>query len=444
MIIVQPVAPAPIQTGAVRSAVVIRHRLPRGRTGPLDALLLDGETRPALLALRELGHAGLRVGAAATTHQAAAFASRWCLAGAELPDFAAHPHGFEDGLLALLDRHPARVVIPTSARSVAQVRPQRPLLERQSALALAADDALAVALDPEQTAERAARLGIATVRRVTLHAWDEVTSAVREVGLPATVRALPSPTGAAAPRADRYDIVAQTEDEVRQAVAGLAAVGATAVIEQWLPGPRETISLLHARGRVWARFAHVTHRALPGHAGAAILRESIALPRDTARDTQRLVRALDLEGFAAADFQRDVAGQPVLIQLHPYLGDDVELAVRAGINFPRLVYAWAAGETLWSVPEYRVGLRLRWLGGDLRALRLALARPAAPDAPTPGHALATLLLGALRPAGYDSLDWRDPRPTLAAAAHLIRRALRGHATAPGADLAVAPDSAPLS
>ena len=437
MIIVQPVGPAPTRADVARSALTIHHRLSRGRTGTLDAVLLDASGRQALVALRELGRAGLRVGAAATHGHAPAFASRWCQVSAVMPDFALHPQGFGDGLLSLLDRHPARVLMPTSPLSIAQLHALRPLLERQTRLALADDAPLRVAMDVEHTRMAATRLGITIPRRAILDSWDEVASAVRTVGLPALVRPRDDAGGLGA-----HAIIVRSEDDAWRAVESLAVRGDIAVggaqvmIEQWLPGQRETISLLNARDRVWARFAQVTHRALPslpGREGSPIVRESIALPRDAARDAQRLVRGLNLEGFVEAMFQRDANGRPVLIRLLPYLTDGVELALRAGINFPRLAFAWAAGEPLWSVPEYRVGQRLRWLGGDLRALKdalkVALARLSDPYAGAdaaalaPGRALATLLLDSLRPTGYDTVDWRDPQPAITATARMVARTL---------------------
>lgn len=420
MIIVQPLSPAPTSghnsAPATRSSVVIRDRLACGRVGALDAVILDAPARSGLVTLRELGRSGLSVGAVATVPGAPAFVSRWCQVNALLPDFATHPQGYTDGLMALLDRHPALIVIPTTAVSVAQMHMLRTRLEGHTALALASDDALDVALNSERTHEQAQLLGIVTPRRIHVHAWNELVGAVRSVGLPATVRPLGD-------SASGRSFTVYTEDDARRAADALAETSVEVLIEQWLPGPRESVILLYARDRVWARFAQVARRSLPGRDGSLIESESIALPLDTARDAQRLVSALDLEGFAEIVFQRDAEGRPVLIEVLPYLTDSVELAVRAGINFPRLVFAWAAQEALWSVPEYRVGTRLRWLGSDLQALTAAMARPKMPNTPSAAQALGAFLLDVLRPAGYAGLDWRDPRPAFAAVSQLINRPL---------------------
>src|SRR5204862_474240 len=49
-----------------------------GRTGRLDALVLDGDLRQSLVCIRSLGRAGLAAGALACRADAPSFRSRWC------------------------------------------------------------------------------------------------------------------------------------------------------------------------------------------------------------------------------------------------------------------------------------------------------------------------------------------------------------------------------
>ena len=54
----------------------------------------------------------------------------------------------------------------------------------------------------------------------------------------------------------------------------------------------------------------------------------------------------------------------------------------AGVDFPLLLHDWAAGRALRPVTGYRSGVRMRWLGGDLRLLRETLATQGRPDVST--------------------------------------------------------------
>ena len=147
-----------------------------------------------------------------------------------------------------------------------------------------------------------------------------------------------------------------------------------------------------------------------------MLRVSIPLPPDVNTAGERLVTELDLEGYSEVEFRRDEQGNAVLMEINPRLSASVEVAVRAGVPLSRLLYAWAAGEPLEPVDRYRTGVRMRWLGGDLKWLESAMRERRRPDLPGRAKALGTFMADFARPTGYDSWDPRDPRPALVAAA----------------------------
>jgi predicted ATP-grasp superfamily ATP-dependent carboligase len=408
-------------------SVRVRDRQPCGRTGALDALVLDAQLRQSLVCVRELGRAGQRVGALECDVEAAAFVSRWCAVSAVVPGFTQEPAVYRNALLSVLDRYPARVVIPAHDGSIEVLRTYRATLERQTALALGSEAALSIAVDKGATLAIAERLGIAVPRGVAVDTSEDVEAALAETGLPAVVKPRASWVERAGVATRLASEAVMSVDEARRAVETIVRAGGNALIQQWLPGRREAISVFSARGRIWASFAQVAHRMVPVLGGSSVLRESIALPADSTSAAQRLVRAIELEGYAEVEFRRDRDGRPVLMEINPRLSASVEIAVRAGVNFPRLLFAWAAGEPLWSVSAYRTGRRMRWLGGDYYHLKETLAHQGRPDVPPAGRAIGTFLLDFLRPAAYDYLDARDPLPALVATGqmlgHLARRVL---------------------
>jgi hypothetical protein len=204
-------------------------------------------------------------------------------------------------------------------------------------------------------------------------------------------------------------------DEARRAVEELAQDGSVALMQEWVRGRREAISMLYANDRVWARFAQVAHRTAPALGGSSVARESIPLPVDASAAAERLVRAIGLEGYSEVEFRRDAAGRPLLMEVNGRLSASVEIAVRAGVDFPLLVHRWAAGEPLAVVPGYRTGLHMRWLGGDVRRLLESARDGGRPDVTPLGPALGGFLADFLRPAGYDYVDRQDLRPMVTAA-----------------------------
>jgi predicted ATP-grasp superfamily ATP-dependent carboligase len=337
-----------------------------------------------------------------------------------VPDVTHDADRFVQAILGVLARYPARVIIPSHDGTIEALRAYRREVERVTAVALASESALTIAVDKARTLAVAQALGIAVPRGVIVQDVRDVRAAMREVGAPAVVKPLQS-------WVERDGIATRlaceavlNEDEAKRAVATMLQAGGSAVLQEWLPGSREAVSLLYARGHMWARFAQVAHRMYPPLGGSSVLRESITLPLDAADAAERLIRAIDLEGYSEIEFRRDRAGKPVLMEINPRLSASVEIAVRAGVNFPSLVYAWAAGDPLKRVPGYRTGLRMRWLGGDLYYLKETYLNQGRPDIVPTGHALRTFFLDFLRPTGFDYVDMGDVRPALTASGQLLR------------------------
>jgi hypothetical protein len=126
------------------------------------------------------------------------------------------------------------------------------------------------------------------------------------------------------------------------------------------------------------------------------------------------------------------------MEINPRLSASVEIAVRAGVDFPLLIYRWAAGLRIEPVLAYREGVRVRWLGGDLQWLHWVTRQQGMPDVPPLGRAVGIFAGDFLRPMAYDYVDRRDLRPLLVATRTFLRRI---RPTAPGARLGSATTAA---
>jgi cation diffusion facilitator CzcD-associated flavoprotein CzcO len=419
----------------------------------IAALILDAAQRQSLVALRELGRLGLDTHAVEAHERAPAFASRWCGGSSVVPDLAVEPDAYVEALLRLCGELRPTVVIPAHDGTIELLRARRVQFEAGTSLALAAEPALAAAVDKDRTLEHARRVGLRVPRGVLLHSVRELDPALRETGLPAVIKPVRSwmwhgagaagtggsaggartSAGGTGGRADRTGtsmggartrvgesgvrvgaVAVLTAEEARDAVAGLVGDGAEVLVQEWLPGDREALSFFYAGGEICARFAQRAERTSPPLGGSSVLRESIPLPADVASAAERLVRELGLEGYSEVEFRRDADGDAALMEINPRLSASVEIAVRAGVPFPRMLFEWASGGEVQRVEGYRVGLRMRWLGGDIAWLRSVARHSGRPDVPARAVAVRSFVSDFARPSHYDYLDWRDPRPALSA------------------------------
>ncbi|MDP9225850.1 MAG: ATP-grasp domain-containing protein [Actinomycetota bacterium] len=392
-----------------------------GKTHELGAFVLDADERQSLVSIRSLGRAGVRVGALERYPGVPAFSSRWCEVRGLVPNAGVDSDAFVNAVIDWVERYSPRVLISATDRSVAALRRRRAEIERHAALGLASEKALDIAVNKQRTLALATQLRIRVPRSVTLIDVADLRAATEEVGFPLVVKPTVSwiPRGSGGTRLTSTVVVNLAE--AARAVEAAHQSGGSVILQEWLSGTREAISLFRARGRVWARFAQLATRMHPPLGGSSVTRVSISLPPDITPAAERLVEAADLDGYSEIEFRRDSVGQAALMEINPRLSASVEVAVRAGVDFPLLLYAWAAGGSLHTVLGYRVGVRMRWLGGDLRWLRETLRTQNRPDVEPAGKAVVHFVGDFLRPTWYDYLAISDPRPALVASVAFTRR-----------------------
>jgi predicted ATP-grasp superfamily ATP-dependent carboligase len=391
-------------------------RLTVPRATALDVLVTDARHRQALAAVRQLGADGLTPAVIRGRATAPAAVSRWCYLALEAPDLETQPDAYVDAVLEACATYRPRVLMPVHDGSISALSARRPEVEQVVRLALARDSAVEAATDKGLTLTAAEELDVRVPRGMLVRDPADAETAIDAVGLPTVVKPLRAWSEGDGTGRHVRPIVTFDRAVAADATGRLLSAGTEVAIQEWLPGHREAVALIYARGRFWARFASRTLRSRPPIGGDSIVRESIPLPRDITRDAEHLVEHLGLEGYSEVEFRRDAEGRAALMEINPRLSGTVELSVRTGVPFPRLLYDWACGRPLRPIDNYRTGVRMRWLGGDLSWLRTALADPSHPEVPSRAGAIRTFLADFRRRARYDYVDWRDLRPALKAAA----------------------------
>ena len=107
-----------------------------------------------------------------------------------------------------------------------------------------------------------------------------------------------------------------------------------------------------------------------------MLRESIALPKAMVEATLKLLQRVKWHGVAMVEFKVDTATErPLLMEINGRFWGSLQLAVDAGVNFPLLLLKMAMGQCE-TIPEngYRVGVKSRWLLGDLDQLLMRMRK----------------------------------------------------------------------
>jgi len=144
------------------------------------------------------------------------------------------------------------------------------------------------------------------------------------------------------------------------------------LLQACVPGHGAGIFALYDHGRPLAFFAHRRLREKPPRGGVSTLSESVALDPELLASTRALLDSVAWHGIAMVEFKVSDDGRAYLMEVNPRFWGSLQLAIDAGTDFPWLLYQLASGDQPDPETDYRTGIRLRWLLGDLDNLYLTL------------------------------------------------------------------------
>ena len=144
------------------------------------------------------------------------------------------------------------------------------------------------------------------------------------------------------------------------------------MLQEYIPGNGQGIFALYRNGEPLAFFAHRRLREKPPDGGLSVLSVSTSVDSALASYARKLLDQAGWHGVAMVEFRVTPDGRPYLMEINTRFWGSLQLAVDAGVDFPWLLYQVASGEQVDPVVDYRTGIRLRWLLGDLDSLYLVV------------------------------------------------------------------------
>ena len=138
------------------------------------------------------------------------------------------------------------------------------------------------------------------------------------------------------------------------------------LLQERIVGPGIGIFVLFDRGQLVADFAHRRLREKPPAGGVSVLRESIPVDPSLREHAVRLLGPIGWHGVAMMEFKQDQrTGNVFLMEVNGRFWGSLQLAIDAGVDFPYLLCRVALGLPPQVPGSYEVGVRNRWLLGDL-------------------------------------------------------------------------------
>jgi predicted ATP-grasp superfamily ATP-dependent carboligase len=375
-------------------------------------LVTDGEHRAALAVVRSLGRAGYRVIVASSHRRSLAGSSRYAAHALVVPDALAEPHAFAHAVVEASRRFTTDVVLPITDPALRCLLPVRGALS--GTIPFGDEAVVRQAADKPAVLRLGATLGIHVPRQIILSTPGPIVdTALDGISWPIVVKPGSSVSDGPHGQIKLGVSWARDADELRAVTSELPPAAYPVLLQERIQGPGIGVFLLRWNGKTIARFAHMRIREKPPSGGVSVCCVSAAPERDLVLQAESLLAALDWQGPAMVEFKRDVStGAAYLMEINGRFWGSLQLAVDAGVDFPRLLVDAALGRIPVEIPTWRTGVRLRWWWGEVDHMIARLRRPDDPG-PRGGRvdAMRTFMLG-----GWGSHNevfrWHDPRPAL--------------------------------
>jgi predicted ATP-grasp superfamily ATP-dependent carboligase len=402
---------------------------------PMTVFVTDGDQRPALAIVRALGRRGLTVIVGDDQPASLAGSSRYCARHITYPSPYRDCDAFDRFLRGFVAREQIDVVMPVTDVTTHAVCATQARLRRHCMLAVPPFQAFELATNKARLLEHARQCGVPVPRTHMIDGRARLSEIIDRVQYPAVVKPVHSRTRTAEgwvlgtahyahSRAelewlyDAHDYLAFHPSLIQERIVG-SGVGMFALFDQ---------------GQLVAEFSHRRLREKPPAGGASVLSESLPVDPRLREFAVRMLGPLGWHGVAMMEYKQDRrSGELVLMEVNGRFWGSLELAVDAGVDFPFLAFQLARGIRPAVPPSYDLGVKNRWILGDLDHLLLRLARSArALDLPTGAPSTVRTLLDFLKivepKLHYEVISATDWRPF----AHELWQYVRGlrHAVVP--------------
>jgi predicted ATP-grasp superfamily ATP-dependent carboligase len=339
-------------------------------------LVTDGNERAALAITRALGREQVEVIIGAESPRSLAGSSRYCRHSFAYPSPYQEPEQFITRLMAAAHEYQADALFPVSDIAMHIVGPDKSRFGSNLHIPTPTAEVFEGISDKYRLMRQAVEAGVPIPDTIFVPdgRLDGISERVTE--FPVVIKPGCSLVKEQGRWTKTIVCYANSRSELEHIYRNQPHLRRPSLIQRRIVGEGQGLFVLMEEGKPLGIFAHRRVRERPPSGGVSVLRESIALPKDMVEATLKLLQPVKWHGVAMVEFKIEKTTQrPMLIEINGRFWGSLQLAVDAGVNFPLLLLNMAMGKPA-TVPEngYRIGVKSRWLLGDLDQLIMRLTR----------------------------------------------------------------------
>lgn len=342
----------------------------------MSVFVTDGEQRATLALVRALGRAGISVTVGAKSADSLAGSSRYCAGRVRYPSPSEQGQAFQASMLEEMRSGGYEVLFPMTDITTILVAQMGETLRPLVRVPIPTERQIGQVQDKRQVLLAARKIGIGCPETFMLDDNRSLDAVAERLAYPVVLKPRLSwlwRNGEWVSGGVQY---AHGAEDLKKKYLESHALIPHPLVQERIEGEGRGVFLLVWNGQLKAAFCHRRLREKPPWGGVSVYRESIPFEPEIVDQSYKLLQAFGWQGPAMVEFKVDNRdGRLKLMEVNGRFWGSLQLALDAGMNFPLLYYRLAIGEDPPAQFDYKVGVRSRWLLGDLDQLLIRWTHP---------------------------------------------------------------------
>lgn len=337
-------------------------------------LVLDGNQRASLAAVRSLGSKNLWIAVGEASERSMAGSSRFCSHQIRYSDPFQAPRAFFDDVSRTVEALGITFLLPiTEATTFALLRYRKELPDTV-VLPFASSESVEQLANKNELFHLSESLNIPIPGTIYCHDRQQGLEALNQIDqFPVVLKPFKSRILEDYSITPTRVIIARTDEEARTALENEPFFDFPFTVQNFIEGHGQGVFALFDKGEPVCFFAHRRLREKPPGGGVSVLCESASVDPKLRDYSEKLLRHAHWHGVAMVEFRVSNDNRAYLMEVNTRFWGSLQLAIDSGIDFPWWLYQISTGQTVAvSSQKFR---RVRWLLGDLDRLYLILKAP---------------------------------------------------------------------
>jgi len=332
----------------------------------MRALVTDGSYLHTVGIVRYLGKEGIDVSVIGTTRLDVAMHSKYCKKAVIGPN-PGNEESWLSFLAGLVKDRSFDILIPVGFQTTRIIAKHRRELEPFVKIELAEQESIEIASDKERTYSLAESIGIPYPETF----YPRTLNEAEELSLKLTYPVVIKPPFEAGKQAMAYPRGGKAFlKSYRKILSELSLPpGRLPMVQEYVDSDVVlSFSALYQKGKCKRLFMYREVRSIPAKGGSSSYAQSFYDPEVKAYST-KLLDQLGWRGVAHVEFKRGSDSVLKLVEINPKFWASLDVALRAGVNFPYYLCEVARGKELDYSEDYDRNLRFHYPSRELKHIR---------------------------------------------------------------------------